>query len=475
MDRGRRPRHRHTASRRVARWTRPQTEAFGGFVADRRLLCHRDHRPDQVDSVRDMARIGPRLGPQTRAAATARLQPRSILRHRSRSLLPAASLLAAADLRGRRRGNRTATRRSTNPATGNGGFTLVAQASRCSTWKSSTAAPAGCAGKLGRTRTTIWPWTRFAAEMRVSFRTKPGEDQLPQHLSNSVPTILGLPEATWRISKSKRFQFAEHLVRSGRSCWPAARRDSGLRGHEHPHVFPSQGVGDSIEARDANGSPVTWRWSGCSTPVSFGGAGDVRGELPEALSRLRLPRLPHPVPGGEGGRDFDAARVAAGATPGSMLSGSPSGWPISWQSRTPTSRHSRALGGLGLLMGTLGLAISSCSAMSSNAAERLALMRAIGIGNRRVGAIGPRRKSVPRCEWGPSQRKASKPAPQWARTSEAAGGRCPVGLAPGCSSPGSLRSAPIAALSAVGNAVRSPIISSRAGEPSKIGILVSRD
>lgn len=445
----------------------PQTEAFGGFswqivaffvtgiaaLTGSQAAFAAWLASDRSVSVRGHG-----------AAATTRLSLRNASRHRSRSLLTA-SLLASAVfvVVAVAAGRRNPAVEKPDPHSGNGGFTLVAQTSSPLLYDLNT--PAGRA-KLGLNPNNDPAVDALAAEMRVaSFRTKPGEDASCLNIyRTSVPTILGLPETTLEeFSKSKRFKFADT---PSSDPWPlllkpAVHGGIPVFGDMNTLMYSlHKGIGDSIEARDANGSPVTLEVVGMldasvlqgvlvMSEANFlrlypdSGFRDFLIECPvekaDEVSTLLESRL--------GDSGFDAERVAVRladflAVQNTYLS--------TFQS----------LGGLGLLLGTLGLA----TVMLRNVLERrgeLALMRAIGIGNRRVGAMvlvenlflvvmgtlsgaGAALLSM-----GPHLRTAGADVP-WGSLMMLISGVIAIGA--------------IAALGAVWNAVRSPIVSTLRGE-----------
>ena len=314
--------------------------------------------------------------------ALATLAIRNAARNRSRSLLTAsliasATFLVVAVASGKRNPAVEAPRRDS----GNGGYTLVAETNQPVLYDLNTSSGRTKAGVNLRSKAEheeLLKQTQFTA-----FRMKPGENASCLNLyQTQLPTILGVPQAVIeKLSKDQRFKFADTRVSD-----PWALLSAMESGGEIPVLGDMntlqyslhKGIGATIEIEDSNRRKQSLMVRGMLDGSVFQGVllmseenllrlfPDTSGyryfliEVDPAIASQVTTLLETDL----ADAGFDAERVADRLA--NFLS----------VQNTYLSTF-QTLGGLGLLLGTVGLGI----VMMRNVWERrseLALLRAVG-------------------------------------------------------------------------------------------------
>ncbi len=310
------------------------------------------------------------------------LAVRNAARNRSRSLLTAsliasATFLVVAVASGKRNPAVEAPRRDS----GNGGYTLVAETNQPVLYDLNTPSGRTKAGVNLRSKPDheeLLKQTQFTA-----FRMKPGENASCLNLyQTQLPTILGVPQAVIeKLSKDQRFKFADTRVSD-----PWALLSANESGGEIPVLGDMntlqyslhKGIGSTIEVEDSNRRKQALMVRGMLDGSVFQGVllmseenllrlfPDASGyryfliEVDPALASNVTTLLETDL----ADAGFDAERVADRLA--NFLS----------VQNTYLSTF-QTLGGLGLLLGTVGLGV----VMMRNVWERrseLALLRAVG-------------------------------------------------------------------------------------------------
>ncbi len=314
--------------------------------------------------------------------ALATLAIRNAARNRSRSLLTAsliasATFLVVAVASGKRNPAVEAPRRDS----GNGGYTLVAETNQPVLYDLNTPSGRTKAGVNLRSKPDheeLLKQTRFTA-----FRMQPGENASCLNLyQTQLPTILGVPQAVIeKLSKDRRFKFAD--TRDSNPWGLLSAREPGgeipVLGDMNTLQYSlHKGIGSTIEVADSNRRPQSLKVRGMLDGSVFQGVllmseenllklfPDTAGyryfliEVDPALASKVTTLLETDL----ADSGFDAERVADRLA--NFLS----------VQNTYLSTF-QTLGGLGLLLGTVGLGV----VMMRNVWERrseLALLRAVG-------------------------------------------------------------------------------------------------
>lgn len=319
--------------------------------------------------------------------ALARLALRNASRNRGRSLLTASLIASAAFvIVAVASGKRNPQQEAPVKSSGNGGFTLLAQASQPVLYDLNT--PAGRL-KLGLGESSLWSETFIAP-----FRMRPGEDASCLNLYRTeLPTILGVPrDVLEEFDRQGRFRFAgtraEHPWRLLEER-PADGRIPVL-GDLNTLMFSlKKGVGASIEVPaealvDAGRSQCELEVAGMLDGSIFQGVLLMSEENFQALFpqiagfRYFLIETP-PERAVEASQVLETGLTDVGFDADSVAARLADFLAVQ---NTYLSTF-QTLGGLGLLLGTIGLA----TVMLRNVLERrseFALLRAVGLSNGNV-------------------------------------------------------------------------------------------
>lgn len=313
--------------------------------------------------------------------ALLRLALRNAARNRARSLLTASLIASAvfvivAVACGKRNPEQEAPRRDS----GNGGFSLVAESSQPILYDLNS--PAG-RGKLRLPDSPLWSRTHVAP-----LRVRPGEDASCLNLyQTQLPTILGLPrDVLEEFDRSGRFRFADTPSSHPWRLLTTPREDGRIPvlGDMNTLMFSlKKGIGDGIEIPPA-------ALAGSSVPqAQLVVAGMLDGSVFQGVLLMSEEHFQRLFPQIAGFRYFlIETDPAIAAEVSSLLE---SGLADAGFDAEPAAARLadflavqntylstfQTLGGLGLLLGTIGLA----AVMLRNVLERrseLALLRAVG-------------------------------------------------------------------------------------------------
>jgi ABC-type antimicrobial peptide transport system permease subunit len=327
-------------------------------------------------------------------AALARLGLRNAARHRGRSILTASLIASAAFVivavaSGRRNPELETPRKES----GNGGFTLVAQSSQPVLYDINTTEGRG---KLRLDQLPAEQQRLLDSMHVVPFRVRPGEDASCLNLYQTrLPTILGVPPDVIEVfDKQERFRFADtpaHPWKLLQEELPHGRIP--VLGDMNTLMFSlKKGIGGEIEIPDE--ALVDSKLDEATLQV----AGMLDGSIFQGVLLVSEANFHRLFPSYPGFRYFLIAVEPAQAEEATQLLESrltDVGFDVDSVAarlrdflavqNTYLSTF-QTLGGLGLLLGTIGLA----TVMLRNVLERrneLALLRAVGFRNSRVSLL----------------------------------------------------------------------------------------